>query len=199
MINRARWLLSPMSPMPYEERPMPYEEWRLWWGCRSVAGLADCTALWLKGLLSVQPGYRGMVDVDDAPALKEALILLNSSGVLTSNSQRGIVFGDWVQHAWVSGWATLGGLDTLARALPSGHDLIRRDWERRPVTVTYWHGVPCTVAGPFDPAEAYPGVHRAARRALSAAVQYDVVADRPGDNRLWPVLADALAVYAEVD
>ncbi|EFL04296.1 conserved hypothetical protein [Streptomyces sp. SPB78] len=169
---------------------------RQWRTARTLPDLGLLMARWLEGTLPARPGHApGPVDEETAP-LVPALAALCRTGVLTLQSQPGIVgLGAdgqmWRQRAFVQLLATpetAADLEERARGF-----LVLRDGD---------DGLPVTMRGaeavtwcgrPLSPAERraeVSGAHPAAVRAVQAATHLTVVAPEygPDGDRLFTAL-----------
>lgn len=163
-----------------------------WAAADSLPDLTDLTVRWLTGDIATQPGYLGLVDVDEdqAPGLTAALIAVNRAGILTSSSQAGVTEPGWVQHAWLSAYAPRDRADALIEAArAAGYGARRVTWFRRPVAVTFQDGRPFTVdrrtSRVYLLGSLYPWVGEGAWDDLCRVVQVGVWDPIPGRNTLW--------------
>lgn len=174
---------------------------RAWRNTDTLADLGAVTVRWLEGDIDQCPGYCGAVDVDEplAPGLTAALVALNRAGIVTYDSQAGMVDGDHVQHAAVKAFADPATVDALRRNLPRQY-MVRplgrsRGYRDVPVTlvcgeaVTSYRWMPKRVIS----REAFPGIGKAALAEVYAADQIVIVDPVEGRNTLWADLHRAVA------
>lgn len=168
---------------------------KAWASARSMADLGEGVVAWLNGDLTETPGHMGPPDDETIPLIF-TLSLINRSGFVTDNSQRGGSNSEAAWDAWVSGFASPATMASLRKAV-AGTDLILtacrgrvHQCGRELVPRLLRFLMPC------------PG--RDARSSWAdrsphisgelADAWYATIAD-PGpdrNDRLWPALRDAL-------
>ncbi len=90
-----------------------HDERRLWQEARSLQELGWLMARWLEGDLSYQPGYGGDTPDSETAGIIPTLAKLNQAGLVTDQSQPGVVDAAGSQRAFVTGFAA----DALAEAV----------------------------------------------------------------------------------
>ena len=202
-------------------RRMSAADRRAWEAARTLDDLGELTARWLEGGIASQPAYAPGYGPDpETTPLIPLLARCNRAGYVTCGSQPGEAGPGydgawWEQRAAVEGFATpalaericdaaeAAGLTVIAHApatLPRRR--IRYD---RAVPVTRREARPCTWFGAQlsrrhlrDSWTGYGICHPDTVTALCAAWQVSVVDPGWGRNdRLWPVLRNALAADAD--
>ena len=192
-----------------------------WEAARTLADLGELTAQWLEGGIASQPAYAPGCGPDpETTPLIPLLACCNRAGYVTNGSQPGEAGTGydgawWEQRAAVEGFASpavagriweaaeAAGLTVIAHApatLPRWR--IRYD---RAVPVTRREARPCTWFGAQlsrrhlrDGWTGYGICHPDAVTALCTAWQVTVIDPGWGRNdRLWPVLHDALTTGAD--
>ena len=176
-----------------------HEAWR---EARTLAEVAELTALWLEGQLNYHPAYGNGPDNETAP-LVAALAAFNRAGFLTEFSQPGEA-GSWgAQRAAVSGFCDEGVADLLyevsttsdlivlcfrAGALFHGQQApVTRDSEGIAAT---WAGAPSDVEY-LDTCYGHAGPQLV--EMLSACWQVTVIDAQWGrDDLLWHTIRSAL-------
>ncbi|MFF7764254.1 DUF6919 domain-containing protein [Streptomyces griseorubiginosus] len=181
-----------------------------WRAARSIADLAELTALWLEGRIASHPGVMPNCGPDDETSdLAPVLALANRHGYLTDNSQPGICGTGfdgrwWAQRAAVTGWVRCdrAGINLLNRIYAPAQAaglIVCADSHRDGVTVTSVDGHDYTTFGaPLskrDLRTIWPShlIHADLFRQLHGAIQLTVVDPEWGRGELlWDVLAKAL-------
>jgi predicted kinase len=181
-----------------------------WRAARSIADLAELTALWLEGRIASHPGVMPTCGPDEETAhLVPVLALANRAGYLTDNSQPGIAETGfdgrwWAQRAAVTGWVRRdhAGIDLVNRITGPAHAaglIVCADSHRDGVTVTSVDGHDYTTFGALlgkrDLRTLWPAhlIHRDLFRQLQGAIHLTVIDPEWGrDDRPWEVLARAL-------
>ncbi len=192
--------------------PHRLRERRRWARAHTLDDLDELTAQWLEGRIKSQPGYCGPVDVDRdlAPDLPDTLIRLNRAGLVTIGSQAGWDGTDrcgrgFRSAAAVEGFASPSTAEALGRALHGSeyriltHSAAAIGWRRAKdgMTVSYLDGRPYTIFGRqlhrrSIATRIYPGCHRDAIDAVSAAGQIVIYDPAIGRNTLWVALNAAV-------
>lgn len=180
-----------------------------WRAARSIADLAELTALWLEGRIASHPGVMPNCGPDEETSdLVPVLALANRNGYLTDNSQPGTSGTGfdgrwWEQRAAVTGWVRCdqAGIDLvnqiLVPAQAAGLIVCADSHHGLPVTCVDGHPY-TTFGGPLskrDLRTIWPAhlIHRDLFRQLQGAIQLTVIDPAYGRNdRLWNVLAKAL-------
>ncbi|WP_316779629.1 DUF6919 domain-containing protein [Streptomyces sasae] len=181
-----------------------------WRAARSMADLAELTALWLEGRIASHAGVMPNYGPDEETAhLVPVLALANRAGYLTDNSQPGISEPGfdgrwWEQRAAVTGWVRRdrAGIDLVNRILDSAQAaglIVCTDSHPESVTATTVDGYGNTTFGEQlstrDLRSVWPAhlIHRDLFRQLQGAIQLTVIDPKYGrDDLLWDVLARAL-------
>ncbi|MBL1086805.1 AAA family ATPase [Streptomyces actinomycinicus] len=181
-----------------------------WRSARSIADLAELTALWLEGRIASHPGVMPNCGPDEETThLVQVLALANRAGYLTDNSQPGIAEPGfdgrwWAQRAAVTGWVCRdrAGIDLANRIIGPAREaglVVCADSHRHGVTVTSVDGRDYTTFGALlskrDLRTLWPAhlIHRDLFRQLHSAIQLTVIDPEWGrDDVLWDVLAKAL-------
>lgn len=181
-----------------------------WRAARSIADLAELTALWLEGRIASHPGVMPNCGPDEETThLVPVLALANRAGYLTDNSQPGIAETGfdgrwWAQRAAVTGWVRRdrAGIDLVNQILAPAEAaglIVCADSHRDGVTVTSVDGHDYTTFGARlskrDLRTIWPArlIRRDLFRQLQGAIQLTVVDPEYGRaDLLWDVLAKAL-------
>ncbi|MFI1867387.1 DUF6919 domain-containing protein [Streptomyces jumonjinensis] len=172
---------------------------RRWRSARTLADLADLTALWLQGRIASQPGYEpGQGPDAETRPLIPALTALNRAGILTTDSQP----GHRPEHGWdhaayaqreaVSILAPRAAADRIAAAARAA-GLLTTLGGREQIPVTTRNGTPVTwlgrVHGPTLRATWKP-VGPDALTAVTSAVPLAVAGPEYAPcPRLWEILS----------
>lgn len=126
-----------------------------WSAAVTLSDLGDLTARYLSGEADESPTYLGPPDPETAEIL-EPLLALNRSGLVTDQSQPGLIEDGWRQRAFVEGYCTPQIADQLAAACrTAGLGIIvvppsdRPRWRTGYARAIYVSddGVGCTVVG----------------------------------------------------
>jgi len=189
-----------------------YDCMQRWAEAKTIADLGELGALWLEGEIPSQPGYTENCGPDEETEhLIPVLARLNRGGFFTTGSQPGgegetASNGEWRQRAAVDGFITDDGLlcridDALARVDGLTWVVNTASWWRddyRPAEpVTWADGQDYTWFGARLSRRhlRFPYGETGALPALFGAWQVTVVDLEWGrDDRLWPVLDEALYV-----
>lgn len=184
-----------------------------WAETQSLADVAHLTAEWLRGAIDSQPGYWGRVDVDEdlAPGLTAALVALNETGYLTSDSQAGYDGpGDgqessahWTQLAWVTGYVTDPTLLARLRQVAADNELEFYSVEagsELPTRVVTWRNGHAFTDGTgarnlpelADDWTGYGVCGQSAVADIQSARQVVIVDPTPGRNTMWAALRTAV-------
>ena len=172
-----------------------------------LADMCRLTVDWLEGRTDRLPAYEEPCDVDEAPGLREGLVVLNRAGLLTDGSQEGVdaVCGGrrLVQYAGVTGFADDAGWEALQSVVGHHADLetFAHPGAKRfrvlgrglpGVWVTFVDNRPFTNFGrqlaASDLRWMYEECPPVALDALCAAWQFTVIDTERGRNTLWPLL-----------
>ncbi|MFJ5785349.1 DUF6919 domain-containing protein [Streptomyces hydrogenans] len=179
----------------------------VWRDARSIADLGQNMAGWLEGRIPARPGYYGSRPDSETLHLVPALVTLNRGGVVTVDSQPGLIGrgydgAHWRQKAYVEVYIDDRGplLKRVLRAAEAaGLAVIRCSKPPAvPVPFTDRDGQPTagiTVKYPRNQlAREWDGIGRQAFRDLRShgahLTFYDPVWGR--DDRLWPALMGAV-------
>jgi predicted kinase len=181
-----------------------------WRAARSIADLAELTALWLECRIASHPGVMPNCGPDEETSdLVPILALANRAGYLTDNSQPGSADTGfdgrwWAQRAAVTGWVRRdrAGIDLVHRILAPARAaglIVRADSHRHGFPVTSVDGHEYTTFGALlsnrDLRTIWPAhlIHRDLFRQLQGAIHLTVIDPEYGrDDLLWDVLAKAL-------
>lgn len=127
-----RWLARQFGITPRE--PMPDADAAFWSACDTIGDLARVNILYLQGKIGSRPAYAPGEGIDDETLpLVDVLVAANRAGFYTTGSQPGHD-GEWVQNAYVTGFAdhsTTLTLWTLLNAQGGLNWRIRRTCELR--------------------------------------------------------------------
>ena len=193
---------------------------RAWEAARTLDDLGELTARWLEGTIASQPGYEPGCGPDpETAALIPVVARCNRAGYVTCGSQpaeagTGYDGARWEQRAAVQGFAPAGVAGRIWEAAEAaGLTVITHAPATLPrYRIRYGHAEAVTVRGgrPYtyfgaqlprrhlrDRWTGYGICHPSAVTALCSAWQVTVLDPQWGRNdRLWPVLRDALAPEA---
>jgi hypothetical protein len=181
---------------------MTDEDAARWRSGRTLADLADLTALWLEGTIDSRYGYYWRPAPETIPLIG-VLAATNRAGYLTDDSQPGVPRDESgnAQRAAVTGYATTETLCKLCRQIADAGLIliahtpaIEGNVQAAKVTVTLEEGETYTTYGGHMPRELLrdhygKGFHPAALEALFHAWQVTLVDPEWGRNDvLWPAL-----------